>query len=155
MRISLEWLAEFIDLPAEGALVERLTLAGFEDVEVCSTGPDLGEIRVGLVRERAQHPNADRLSLCKVDLGDAALIEVVCGAPNVAAGQKIAFAAVGTRLPDGSVLKRAKIRGIASTGMICSLRELALGDDHEGILVLDPEAPIGAPLPDVISTGQR
>ncbi len=155
MRVSLDWLAEFIDLPAPAALVERLTLAGFEDVEVSATGPDLGAIRVGLVRERAQHPNADRLSLCKVDVGDGALIEVVCGAPNVAAGQKIAFAAVGTTLPDGSVLKSAKIRGVVSTGMICSARELALGDDHDGILVLEPDAPIGARLADVISAGHR
>jgi phenylalanyl-tRNA synthetase beta chain len=155
MRASLEWLAEFVDLPAEADLVERLTLGGFEDVEVSSTGPDLSEIRVGLVRECAQHPNADRLSVCKVDFGDGEPIEVVCGAPNVAADQKIAFAAVGTKLPDGSVLKRAKIRGVASNGMICSTHELELGDDHDGILVLDPDAPVGAPLPEVISTGDR
>ena len=155
MRASLEWLAEFIDLPAATDLVERLTLSGFEDVEIAAKGPDLSEIRVGLVRECAQHPNADRLSVCKVDLGDGELIDVVCGAPNVAADQKIAFAAVGTRLPDGTVLKRAKIRGATSSGMICSNRELELGDDHEGILVLDPDAPVGAPLPDVISTGDR
>jgi len=155
MRASLEWLAEFIDLPAEADLVERLTLSGFEDVEVSSTGPDLSAIRVGLVRECGQHPNADRLSVCKVDLGDGEPIEVICGAPNVAADQKIAFAAVGTKLPDGSVLKRAKIRGVASNGMICSTHELELGDDHDGILVLDPDAPVGVPLPEVISTGDR
>jgi phenylalanyl-tRNA synthetase beta chain len=155
MRASLEWLAEFIDLPAAADLVERLTLGGFEDVEIAAMGPDLSEIRVGWVRECAQHPNADRLSVCKVDLGDGELIDVVCGAPNVAAGQKIAFAAVGTKLPDGTVLKRAKIRGAASSGMICSTRELELGDDHEGILVLDPDAPVGTPLPEVISTGDR
>jgi len=155
MRLSLEWLAEFVDLPAAADLVERLTLSGFEDVEIAAKGPDLSEIRVGLVRECARHPNADRLSLCKVDLGDGEPVEVVCGAPNVAADQKIAFAAVGTKLPDGTVLKRAKIRGTTSSGMICSTRELELGDDHEGILVLDPDAPVGAPLPDVISTGDR
>jgi phenylalanyl-tRNA synthetase beta chain len=155
MRVSLQWLAEFIDLPAEGDLVERLTLGGFDDVEVSSTGPDLSEVRVGLVRECGQHPNADRLSVCRVDVGGGEPIEVVCGAPNVAEGQKIAFAAVGTALPDGTVLKRAKIRGVVSTGMICSDRELQLGDDHDGILVLDPGAPVGAPLPEVISTGDR
>ena len=129
MRASLEWLAEFIDLPAERDLVERLTLGGFEDVEVSRTGPDLSEIRVALVRECGQHPNADRLSVCKVDLGDGEPVEVVCGAPNVAADQKIAFAPVGTKLPDGTVLKRAKIRGAHSNGMICSTRELELGDE--------------------------
>ncbi len=155
MRASLEWLAEFIDLPAPAELIERLTLSGFEDVEITTMGPDLSAIRVGLVRECGQHPNADRLSVCKVDLGDGELIDVVCGAPNVAADQKIAFAAVGTKLPDGTVLKRAKIRGATSSGMICSTRELELGDDHDGILVLDPDAPLGAPLPEVISTGDR
>ncbi|MFV1979009.1 MAG: phenylalanine--tRNA ligase subunit beta, partial [Myxococcota bacterium] len=155
MRVSLQWLAEFIDLPKEADLVERLTLGGFEDVEVSSTGPDLSAVRVGLVRECGQHPNADRLSVCKVDVGEGEPLEVVCGAPNVAAGQKIAFAAVGTALPDGTVLKRAKIRGVVSTGMICSDRELQLGDDHDGILVLDPDATLGAPLPEVISTGDR
>jgi len=155
MRLSLDWLAEFIDLPSDADLVERLTLSGFEDVEVARMGPDLSAIRVGRVCECAQHPNADRLSVCKVDVGDGEPSEVVCGAPNVAADQKIAFAAVGTRLPDGTVLKRAKIRGVASNGMICSSRELELGDDHEGILVLDPDAPVGAPLLEVVSTGDR
>jgi phenylalanyl-tRNA synthetase beta chain len=155
MRVSLKWLAEFIELPRESDLVERLTLSGFEDVEVTATGPDISEVRVGLVHECGQHPNADRLSLCKVDLGDGELIEVVCGAPNVAAGQKIAFAAVGTKLPDGTVLKRAKIRGVVSTGMICSNRELGLGEEHDGILVLDADAPVGAPLSEVISAGDR
>ncbi|MBW2716517.1 MAG: phenylalanine--tRNA ligase subunit beta, partial [Deltaproteobacteria bacterium] len=155
MRASLEWLAEFIELPASADLIERLTLSGFEDVEITTMGPDLSAIRVGVVRECGRHPNADRLSVCKVDLGDGELIDVVCGAPNVAADQKIAFAAVGTKLPDGTVLKRAKIRGATSSGMICSTRELELGDDHDGILVLDTDAPLGAPLPEVISTGDR
>ncbi len=155
MRLSLQWLAEFIDLPAEGDLVERLTLAGFEDVEITATGPDLSQIRVGRVLECAQHPHADRLSVCKVDLGAAETTEVVCGAPNVAAGQKVAFAAAGTKLPDGTLLKRAKIRGVVSNGMICSNRELELGDDHDGILVLDPDTPVGVSLPEVIATGDR
>jgi len=155
MRVSLAWLAEFIDLPPDAELVERLTLGGFEDVAIAATGPDLSGLRVGRVRECARHPNADRLSVCTVELGDGEPIEVVCGAPNVAAGQKIAFAAVGTKLPDGSVLKRTKIRGVASNGMICSERELALGEDHEGILVLEPDAPVGAPLREAIAAGDR
>lgn len=155
MRVSLDWLAEFIDLPPTDALVERLTLCGFDDVEIHSSGPDLSGLRVGRVVERVQHPNADRLSLCKVDIATGEAIEVVCGAPNVAAGQKIAFAPVGTELPDGSVLKRSKIRGVASCGMICSARELGLGDDHAGILVLADDAEVGAPLGDVIAAGGR
>lgn len=155
MRLSLDWLAEFVDLPSDAELVERLTMCGFEDVELIDAGPDLSGIRVGRVAERSAHPNADRLSVCSVDVGGGELIAVVCGAPNVAAGQKIAFAPVGTTLPDGTKLKRAKIRGVGSTGMICSSRELGLGDDHDGILVLDPAAPVGVPLRDVVSTGDR
>jgi phenylalanyl-tRNA synthetase beta chain len=155
MRLSLEWLAEFVDLPPDAELIERLTMCGFEDVELVNTGPDLSGVRVGHVVARDPHPNADRLSVCSVDIGDGDSISVVCGAPNVAADQKIAFAPVGTTLPDGTKLKKAKIRGVVSTGMICSNRELGLGDDHDGILVLDPAAAIGVPLGDVVSTGSR
>jgi phenylalanyl-tRNA synthetase beta chain len=155
MRLPLDWLAEWIDLPPVGELVERLNLGGFEDAEVHDTGPDLSAIRVGRVVERAAHPNADRLSVCRVDVGEAETLEVVCGAPNVAAGQKVAIAVSGTKLPDGKKLKRSKIRGVVSQGMICSSQELGLGDEHEGILVLDPEAALGAPLSEVIATPGR
>ena len=155
MRVSLEWLGEFVPLPDPGELTDRLELGGFEDVVIEETGPDLSAFRVGCVRERAPHPNADRLSVCKVDLGGEDPVEVVCGAPNVAAGQKVAFAQTGTRLPDGMKLKRSKIRGVVSNGMICSSRELGLGADHEGILVLDPDAPVGAPLAEVLGAGPR
>jgi phenylalanyl-tRNA synthetase beta chain len=154
MRIPLEWLAEWIDLPERGVLCGRLEMSGFEDVVVLDTGPDLSTIRVGEVLERAPHPNADRLSLCRVSLGEDEPLEVVCGAPNVAAGQKVAVAVAGTRLPDGTKLKRSKIRGVASNGMILSSRELGLGDDHAGILVLDAAAPVGAPLPQVLAGGE-
>ena len=105
-------------------------------------------------RTVSQHPNADRLSVVTVDHGGGTS-EVVCGAPNVAAGQRIAYASVGAHLIDGYSgkpcrLKRAKIRGVVSEGMVCSEKELGLGDSHEGILVLDPDAEIGRPLGDVI-----
>ncbi|MFQ5418306.1 MAG: phenylalanine--tRNA ligase subunit beta, partial [Myxococcota bacterium] len=152
MRLSLEWLAEFIDLPPGRELADRLNLGGFEDVEVEIGGPDLTGVVVGHVLEHVAHPGADRLSLCRVDRGDE-IFDVVCGAPNVAVGQKIAYAPAGTRLPDGRVLKKAKIRGVVSNGMICSEAELGLGEDPGGILVLDPDAPVGAPLAEVIRTG--
>ncbi len=155
MRVSLDWLAEFIALPPEAELAERLELGGFEDVIVEKLGPDLSAIRVGRVLERESHPNADRLSVCRVELGEDEPVEIVCGAPNVAAGQKVAVASPGGVLPDGSVLKRSKIRGVVSHGMICSTRELGLGDEHDGILVLDPDAPVGAALPEVMATGDR
>jgi phenylalanyl-tRNA synthetase beta chain len=155
MRLALDWLAELVPLPPEGDLVERLSLGGFEDVRVEATGPDLSALCVGLVQERTPHPNADRLSVCRVDVGDATPLEIVCGAPNVAAGQKVAVARVGTRLPDGRTLERAKLRGVASNGMILSARELGLSDEHEGILVLDPAARVGAPLSEALPAGAR
>jgi phenylalanyl-tRNA synthetase beta chain len=155
MRAPLEWLGELVDLPPDAQLAERLELGGFEDVRIERLGPDLGEIRVGLVRGCERHPAADRLSVCRVDLGDGEERSIVCGAPNVAAGQKVAVALPGTRLPDGTKLKKSKLRGVVSEGMICSTRELGLGDEHAGILLLDPDAPVGAALPEVLGAGDR
>jgi len=153
MRVSLEWLAEWVDLPPTDALVERLTLAGLEVDAVERTGPSLEGLCVGHVLERRPHPGADRLSVCRVDAGGGEPLAVVCGAPNVEPGQKVAFAPPGARLPDGTKIKRAKIRGEASAGMICSARELGLSEDHEGILVLAAEAAPGAPLAEVLPAG--
>ncbi|HEY8156860.1 MAG TPA: phenylalanine--tRNA ligase subunit beta [Myxococcota bacterium] len=155
MRLSLDWLAELVDLPADAELIEGLSVGGFEDVSVTATGPDFSALRVGHVLERAAHPNADRLSVCRVDVGAGDPLEIVCGAPNVAAGQKVAVALVGTRLPDGRTLERAKLRGVVSNGMILSARELGLSDEHEGILVLDPAAPVGAPLSQALRAAGR
>jgi phenylalanyl-tRNA synthetase beta chain len=155
VRISLDWLGEWVDLPDDDAIVERLSLCGFEDVMVHGTGPDLSELRVGHVEQREPHPNADKLSVCTVDVGDGTPRTIVCGAPNVAAGQKVAVALPGTRLPDGPKLKKTKLRGVVSEGMICSARELGLGDEHAGILVLDAQAPVGAPLSRVVSAGGK
>jgi phenylalanyl-tRNA synthetase beta chain len=153
MRVPLGWLAEWIDLPAPEALAEAFTLAGLEVEGVERTGPDLSGLRVGLVLEKKPHPNADRLSLCRVDVGEGEALEIVCGAPNVAAGQRVAVARPGTRLPDGKRLERARIRGVESHGMLCSANELGLGGEHAGILVLDPAAPVGAPLDRVVRAG--
>jgi phenylalanyl-tRNA synthetase beta chain len=124
MRVSLEWLGEFIDLPPDLLLTERLEMGGFEDVAIEQLGPDLSAIRVGRVERCSQHPNADKLSLCSVDVGEETPRQIVCGAPNVAAGQKVAVAVSGVRLPDGTKLKKSKIRGEVSQGMICSVSEL-------------------------------
>jgi phenylalanyl-tRNA synthetase beta chain len=154
VRVSLRWLAEWVDLPASTEeLLDRLTLGGLEIEGVERTGPDLSGLVVGRVVECARHPNADRLSVCRVDAGRGEPLEVVCGAPNVAAGQRIAFAPPGARLPDGTRLEPRKLRGVVSNGMICSARELGLGEDAAGILVLDPQAPVGAPLDRVIDAG--
>ncbi|MEX0762911.1 MAG: phenylalanine--tRNA ligase subunit beta [Dehalococcoidia bacterium] len=154
MRIPLSWLREYVrvDLAPED-LAHRLTMAGTEVGAIERTG-DWSNVVVGLVKQVKPHPDADRLRLVTVYNGDSE-VEVVCGAPNVAEGQKIAYASVGAELIDGhtgkpSKLKRSKIRGVVSEGMVCSEKELGLGESHEGILVLDPDAETGTPLGDVI-----
>ena len=131
-------------------LAHKLTMAGIEVGDVEEVGEAWEGVCVGRVREVNKHPNADRLSLCTVDLPDETF-EVICGAPNVAAGQNIAFARVGAELYDGHSgkpvkLKAAKIRGVVSNGMICSEKELGMSEEHEGILVLPEDAPPGMPL---------
>ncbi len=155
MRVGLGWLSEWVDLPASREeLEDRLTVGGLEIEEVIQMGPSLDGLVVGHVRQRVQHPDADRLSVCTVDLGGEAPVEIVCGAPNVAAGQAVAVAPHGTVLPDGTKIKRGRIRGVKSNGMICSSRELGLGDDHDGILVLETDAAAGTPLAEAMPPGE-
>lgn len=151
MTISLNWLKEYIDinLPAEeiSNLLTSLGLEveGMEEVESIKGG--LEGVVVGEVKECWRHPNADKLSLTKVDIGAGDLLQIVCGAPNVAAGQRVLVATVGTTLyPTGGeplTLKLGKIRGEESQGMICATDELGIGEDHSGILVLPSETPVG------------
>ena len=150
MKVPLSWLREYVkvDLPAT-ELAHRLTMAGVEVGEVVEMG-GWKECFVGHVLTKEPHPQADRLSLCKVSTGTEEM-EVVCGAPNVAAGQNICFAKVGAVLYNShsgkqEALKAAKIRGVESQGMICSALELGMSEDHEGIVVLPDDAPIGMPL---------
>ncbi|MCX5796485.1 MAG: phenylalanine--tRNA ligase subunit beta [Elusimicrobia bacterium] len=144
MKISYSWLKEFLplDLPAQD-LAARLPLLGFEVASVETRGPAFTGVVVGAVLSKDKHPNADRLSLCVVEVGDEKY-SVVCGAPNVAAGQKIALARVGAVLPGGFKIERSKIRGVESQGMICSRKELGLGEEAAGIWVLEPSAQIGS-----------
>jgi phenylalanyl-tRNA synthetase beta chain len=158
VRVPLGWLAEWIELPWPGrepldAFVERLTLGGLEIEDVVRTGPELAGLVVGHVLERKPHPGADRLSLCRVDLGGGEPVEIVCGAPNVAGGQKVVVAPHGAELPDGTRIKRSRIRGVVSDGMICSARELGLSGESEGILVLDAAARPGAPAAEALRAG--
>ncbi len=152
MRLSYLWLKDFVDFklsPSE--LAELLTMAGLEVENVAPVGPELEGLIVGQVLEVRQHPNADKLTLCRVDLGDRSL-EVVCGAPNVAAGQKVVFIEAGQSLPDGTLIEARPIRGVRSEGMICSERELGLSDKAEGIMVLNPSAKVGTALRDYLGT---
>ncbi len=152
MKISYNWLKRYcaIDLPAE-EVARLLTGCGLEveDFEKSeSVKGGLKGVVIGQVVECAKHPNADKLSVTKVDIGTGRLLSVVCGAPNVAAGQKVPVATVGTFLYSGDKsfeIKEARIRGEFSEGMICAEDELGLGTSHEGIMVLDPETPVGTP----------
>jgi len=141
MKAPINWLKDYVDVtlpPAE--LAERLTMAGFEVGEIINTGGSWDNIVIGQITAVNPHPNADRLRLTTIDLGKEQET-VVCGAPNLNVGDKIAFARVGARLINpynGEVeeLKSAKIRGVVSSGMVCSEKELGISDSHEGIMVL-------------------
>lgn len=154
MQIPLTWLKRYVPLsvtPRE--LAHRLTMAGTEigGVEEVGADWDRDKVLVGQVKKIEPHPNADRLTLPTLDLGNGEIVTVVCGAGNLSVGQKIAFAREGARLFSSrsgklEVLKPAKIRGVVSEGMVCSEEELGLGDDHSGIIVLDEDASLGMPL---------
>ncbi len=154
MLISLKWLSEYVPLtlpPKE--LAERLSICGVKVERLIARGDEWDGVRVAKVLEVAQHPNADRLRLVTIDIAAEDEPTVVCGAPNVEVGLKVAYAPVGARLRDGhsgewAVLKAAKIRGVDSMGMVCSEKELGLSDAHEGILELPEDAPVGQPLRD-------
>jgi phenylalanyl-tRNA synthetase beta chain len=116
MLVSYRWLGRHVDLSGidPQALADDLTLSTAEVEGVEPFAPHLGDVTVGHVLERALHPDADKLGVCRVDLGDGAPVQIVCGAPNVAAGQRVAVATVGTRLPGDFEIKQAKIRGVES-----------------------------------------
>ncbi|BBO76466.1 phenylalanine--tRNA ligase beta subunit [Desulfosarcina widdelii] len=151
MKVSLSWLNEYVPITMEvSELADALTMAGLEVEAVEDRYAFLETVVVGKVTEVLPHPNADRLKLCRVDSGGKAAT-VVCGAPNVAVGIKAPLAHVGTRLPNGAVLQETVIRGETSAGMLCSERELELGSDGSGLMVLDPDLQPGLCLKDALN----
>ena len=152
MRVPVSWLRSYCDpgLPAE-EIADVLTMAGLKLERLHRTGVgDPAEFVVGKVLESERHPDADRLTVCKVDDGSGSARTIVCGAPNVAAGQTVAVARPGAVMPDGSKLGEAKLRGVKSSGMILAEDELGIGEDHSGIIVLsagDPGAALAEHLP--------
>src|ERR671936_1330097 len=159
MLVPLSWLRDYValDVPVE-ELAERVNISVAEVERIVRRGvPDqdgnLGLYRVGRVLEAGKHPNADRLQLCRVDVGEAEPRQIVCGAWNFGAGATVAVALPGAVLPGGQRLERATLRGELSSGMILSERELELGPDHTGILVLPAEWEAGTPLGDVLPLG--
>jgi phenylalanyl-tRNA synthetase beta chain len=156
MQFPESWLREFCNPPLSSAdLAETLTMGGFEVEERRPVAPPFSKIVVGEIKEAEQHPNADRLRVCQVDVGQGALLNIVCGAPNARVGIKVPCALVGAELPPGEdgkpfLIKLGKLRGVESQGMLCSARELKLSEDHGGLLELAADAPLGADVRDVL-----
>src|SRR5256885_538288 len=156
MIFSRRWLEALLGRSLQGQdVADRLARQVAPVDGVVAIHQDLREVLVARVLEVRQHPNADRLSLCLVDAGGSAPLEVVCGAPNVQAGKSYPFAPVGATLPGGLKLERRKIRGVESNGMLCSAKELGLGVDQAGILELDTKAAPGTPFLEAIPVGDE
>lgn len=147
MLISYKWLKDFVDIdktPAE--IAELITMHSFEVESLTELGKGLEKVVVGQVLSVAKHPDADKLSVTRVKVAQGEELDIVCGAPNVAMGQKVAVALVGASLPSGMRIEERKVRGEKSCGMICAEDELGLGKDHAGIMVLDDALIVGTPL---------
>lgn len=150
MKFSVKWLREFVELPDDiDKLAELLTLAGIEIEAIEKRGAKIDKVIVALITASSPHPNADRLSVCQVDDGSGTKRQIVCGAKNYKVGDKVPLALPGTKLPDGTEIRKSKLRGVESEGMLCSAIELGLGQDPAGLLILSPEAKVGAPITDL------
>jgi phenylalanyl-tRNA synthetase beta chain len=149
MQFPESWLREFCNPPlTTQQLADTLTMAGLEVEELEPVAPPFTKIVVGEIKEAVQHPNADRLRVCQVDVGQGSLLNIVCGAPNARVGIRVPCAMVGAELPPGEdgkpfVIKVGKLRGVESQGMLCSAKELQIADDHGGLLELPADAPLG------------
>jgi phenylalanyl-tRNA synthetase beta chain len=157
MRVPYSWLREHCEPGVDaGELAERLAMTGTEVERVSTLGPSTGEgFVVGRVLAREAHPDADRLSVCTVDVGDGEARTIVCGAPNVDAAQTVAVALPGARMPGGEKLRKAKLRGVASEGMILSASELELGEDSDGIMVLEDGPAPGTALAEALPVAEQ
>ncbi|HAM16620.1 MAG TPA: phenylalanine--tRNA ligase subunit beta [Eggerthellaceae bacterium] len=157
MKVSLKWLNEYVDVPGDlKAFCDRLDLTGTGVEGVERTGDSFGKIVTAQVLEKEPHPDSDHMWVCKVDVGannvdadgNPEPLQIVCGAQNFNAGDHIVTALIGATLPGDFTIKKSKLRGVTSMGMNCSERELGLGNDHDGIIVLPPDAPVGVPFAD-------
>ena len=149
MQFPESWLREFCNPPlSTQQLADTLTMAGLEVEELKPVAPPFSKIVVGEIKSTAKHPNADKLQVCEVDVGQGSMLNIVCGAPNARVGIKVPCALVGAVLPPGEdgkpfLIKVGQLRGVESQGMLCSARELKISEDHGGLLELAPDAPLG------------
>ena len=151
MKVSYQWLKEFVALKdGPQQIADRLSLAGLEVAAVEAAVPPLADIVIGEVFAVEKHPDADKLNVCKVTTGSDEQHQIVCGAPNVYAGMKAPVILPGAKLPDGTKIRKAKLRGVESAGMLCSARELGLSEDHSGLMDLPSDAPLGKGLADYL-----
>lgn len=147
MKISLKWLQDYVDVseffskPEE--LAEALTRAGLEVEEITNLAKDFNNVVVGHILEKDKHPNADKLSVCRVSTGDGEVHQIVCGAQNHKSGDRVIVALPGAVLPGNFAIKKATVRGVDSGGMLCSLKELGLAKESDGIAILPTDAPVG------------
>src|ERR1700731_2305 len=150
MKFSVNWLREFVDLPKNAEeIAELLTRAGVETENIETRGAKIDKVIVSQVTASSQNPNADRLTVCEIDDGSGTKRQIVCGATNYKVGDKVPLALPGAKLPNGTEIRKSKLRGVDSEGMLCSAIELGLGQDASGLLILSPEAKIGAPIADL------
>jgi len=153
MKFSVNWLREFVDLPENPEeIADLLTRAGVETENIETRGAKIKQVIVSQIVASSRHPNADRLTVCEVDDGSGSKRQIVCGATNYKVGDKVPLALPGAKLPNGLEIRKSKLRGIESEGMLCSPIELGLGEDSSGLLILTPDAKIGAPIVDLFPT---
>ena len=150
MKFSVNWLREFVDLPKNAEeIAELLTGAGVETENIETRGAKIDKVIVAQITASSRHPNADRLTVCEVDDASGTKRQIVCGATNYKVGDKVPLALPGAKLPNGLEIKKSKLRGVESEGMLCSPIELGLGKDASGLLILSQEAKVGAPIADL------
>ena len=150
MKFSVNWLREFVDLPKNPEeIADLLTRAGVETKGIEARGAKIDKVIVSQITASSRHPNADRLTVCEVDDASGTKRQIVCGATNYKVGDKVPLALPGTKLPNGTEIRKSKLRGVESEGMLCSAIELGLGSDAAGLLILSPEAKLGAPVSDL------
>src|SRR5215475_792501 len=150
MKFSVNWMREFVDLPeSPEEIADLLTRAGVETESIERRGAKIDKVIVSQIIASSRHPNADRLSVCEIDDGSGTKRQIVCGATNYKKGDKVPLALPGANLPNGLEIRKSKLRGVESEGMLCSPIELGLGEDASGLLILSPDAKVGTPIADL------